>query len=258
MKRCIRKSISARTKFRRHSKKSLESQQLISKFHRLNEKLADLQDDHTMSSVEKNKKIDQLEREMDELGGLSIYQQASLHGAKLHDSSKWLIRNLIQFKKVSSPFHLLDIGALTLAYDGINWIRASYIDLHPQLPSIQRADFFEFQSSSHFDVICLSLVLNFVGSAQLRGKMICKAHEMLNDGGYLYIVLPIHCISNSILINNFSFVKMMQTHNFTLTSFHQSNRLIFYLFTKGGHVSVEVATVTKDFLKGKNRFNIEF
>ena len=48
-----------------------------------------------------------------------------------------------------------------------------------------------------FDVVGLCLVLNFAGDLNDRGAMLVRAAELLVPRGFLYLVLPASCVSNS-------------------------------------------------------------
>ena len=57
-------------------------------------------------------------------------------------------------------------------------------------------DFFEF-AERKFDVVVLSLVLNFVPALEDRGRMLLRAAELLAPGGLMLLVLPSACVENS-------------------------------------------------------------
>lgn len=235
IKNAVTKSIKA---FRKKSKRSLESQELIQKFHELNAQLEKVKKDKSLSLSLKKQKIDTIKQEIDKLGGLSLYQKASLLGNKFFNSSTWLIKKLEE-KRLNAvfskdhPLRLLDVGALDLNYKQACWISAKAIDLHPQLPSIEKADFFELDDSNmSYDVVAISLVLNFVGSPDLRGMMIKKAFKMTaNSNGYVYIVLPLYSLENSALTtaNEFA-VEIEKNCCCRLVDFSRSKKLIFFLF----------------------------
>lgn len=61
-------------------------------------------------------------------------------------------------------------------------------------------DFFQLKKSElggPYDVICLSLVVNFVGDPKKRGEMLKESTQMLKENGHIFIVLPLPCIENS-------------------------------------------------------------
>jgi hypothetical protein len=87
-------------------------------------------------------------------------------------------------------------------------LHVTSIDLNPREECVLRADFFDFaeqqlklprdaSSGGRYDVIVLSLVINFVGDPIMRGVMIRRCAELLAEGGLLFLVLPEPCLYNS-------------------------------------------------------------
>jgi 25S rRNA (adenine2142-N1)-methyltransferase len=76
----------------------------------------------------------------------------------------------------NKPVRVLDIGAV--APDNYkpysSWITAKPIDLNPQHADIQKQDFLQMlpptTEADKFDIVCLSLVINFVGDPKDRGN----------------------------------------------------------------------------------------
>jgi 25S rRNA (adenine2142-N1)-methyltransferase len=133
----------------------------------------------------------------------------------------------------TAPLQLLDVGAIVNHYPaepepeaepapaalrshstlgpklpGGRRLLVTSIDLNAQEPSVIEADFFDFaaqqlalprdtSSGARYDVIVLSLVMNFVGDASMRGVMIKRCAELLGEGGLLFLVLPEPCLYNS-------------------------------------------------------------
>jgi 25S rRNA (adenine2142-N1)-methyltransferase len=70
---------------------------------------------------------------------------------------------------------LLDVGALMPDNYGScsSWVQCTPIDLHSRHPAIREQDFLlmgEAEQSGKWDVISLSLVLNFVPDPRMRGE----------------------------------------------------------------------------------------
>jgi 25S rRNA (adenine2142-N1)-methyltransferase len=80
--------------------KGSDHQKLISKFHQLNKKKSDLENELKLVKNQKKdrirvkKEIDGIQSELDGMGGLIIYQKASQIGEKRFNSSKWLMQEL--------------------------------------------------------------------------------------------------------------------------------------------------------------------
>ncbi|AYO41939.1 25S rRNA (adenine(2142)-N(1))-methyltransferase [Malassezia restricta CBS 7877] len=91
----------------------------------------------------------------------------------------------------SRRIQLLDVGAIAgTAY--AKWkhkFDVTSIDIQPRAPHVLQADFFDFpmpaREEERFDVIGLSLVINFVGDLAKRGDMLLHAHRYLRRGGYV-------------------------------------------------------------------------
>ncbi|KAG0365636.1 hypothetical protein BGZ54_006360 [Gamsiella multidivaricata] len=245
-------------------KSSLATAQLIRRYHTLNKELSKClaridgskYSSSTGSDQRRRQTADQtavdltriaeIRQEMDDLGGLDMYQKASTLGQSKQrggDSSKWLIPILESChpelnKKAGPALKLLDIGALSphnyQKYS--SWIHTVPIDLNPQDPLITKMDFLEMPVPTDreklFDVVCLSLVVNFVGDPTQRGEILRYSTRFLVPGtGVLYLVLPLPCIENSRYMDHELLVKMMSSLGYTtLVSHHFAKKLAYYAF----------------------------
>ena len=68
---------------------------------------------------------------------------------------------------------LLDVGAISgTSFADWAWIDTTCIDLNPQAPHVLKFDFFDYPvppPDKLYDVVGLSLVVNFIGSLSARG-----------------------------------------------------------------------------------------
>jgi len=83
------------------------------------------------------------------------------------------------------------------------------IDLHSTHPSIDEQDFMKrplpVSEDDKFDLISLSLVVNFVSDAATRGQMLVRTTKFLRNRGNdmadglpgLFLTLPLPCVANS-------------------------------------------------------------
>ena len=116
-----------------------------------------------------------------ELGGLESYQEASKTGARHGETSKWLIGKLQEIRG-RGMLSLLDVGAIGGTSYNLRWIRPTYIDLLPQAAHVLQADFLEYPVPDDlFDVVSLSLVLNFLGDIHKRCTTIPALHLFGRD-----------------------------------------------------------------------------
>lgn len=201
------------------------------------------------------------------------YQRASLKYGARFDTSKWLVAQLPATKS-NCPYSLLDVGALVLGYEkycpplnkakeratSSRWIEAEYINL--QAPpghlamAIQQKDLFDVQKC--YDIVCLSLVLNFVPQATDRGRMLLKASQITNLGGFLYIVLPKACMENSRYLDLPEFNVLLSLLGFVCIKHHYSDKLYYGIFQKQQNIKEKASLVPKEkYPKGKrNNFKI--
>lgn len=187
------------------------SRTLINKHHQLEKqkKAAERQGDGKLAA--------DLATEITKLGGLSRYQQASLQGQSSDrggDTSKILLDWLPvkELQQTGGKLKMLEVGALSVknACSNSGIFEVSRIDLNSQEPGILKQDFMKRPMATtddeRFDIISLSLVLNFVPDAATRGDMLRRTTSFLkqsipaNANGYfpsLFLVLPRSCTDNS-------------------------------------------------------------
>jgi 25S rRNA (adenine2142-N1)-methyltransferase len=229
------------------------SRKIINTFHVLQKKLAKEKDP--------TKRL-KLETELQILGGLDTYQKASLLGQSLDrggDSSKWLLTALPKDSMDKPNIKLLDVGALRNNYQTKHKVNATCIDLNAQSSDVLQADFFLFEpptdAAEKFDVLCLSLVLNFVPVADQRGKMIKRTHLFLKDDAYLFIVLPLACVENSRYMNDDLFCEIVQSTGFRLIQSHKSKKLVYYLYQRDIARKTDLNPRKLELRNGKQRNN---
>ncbi|KAI8384522.1 putative methyltransferase-domain-containing protein [Radiomyces spectabilis] len=222
----------------------VETARLIRRFHVLNKELAKCRNEHPKDTVKEKQILD----EMEAMGGLDWYQRASQLGQSKErggDSSKWLIQALkteckAMVDTAKKPLQVLDVGAVQpdnyKAYQ--SWIQAKPIDLNPQHPDIEKQDFLRMQpTDAKFDIVCLSLVVNFVGDPRDRGQMLLHTRNFLFSPvvkdrlHLLYLVLPLPCIDNSRYMSHDHLMAMMASIGYShCIKHHFSKKLAYYLF----------------------------
>ena len=138
-------------------------------------------------------------------GGIKTYQAASKQGQAKDrggDSSKVLVEWL-QESHVLDPkargrgragepaIRCLEVGALSTTNEISKYasvIRMTRIDLNSQGPGIEKQDFMErplpTTDDERFDIISLSLVLNYVPDAVGRGEMLKRIPDFLRKGAW--------------------------------------------------------------------------
>ncbi|KAI5481394.1 nucleolus protein [Pseudohyphozyma bogoriensis] len=242
-----------------------EYTKLINDYHALEKNIAATNDP---------KEKERLRAKQEAMGGLQKYQEASLHGgdkSRGGESGKWCVKQLMELKvgvapsdkgkekakvvpkivivdgketKVWPPkpvrekLRLLDVGAITgTSFANWKWIDTTCIDLNPQAPHVQKYDFFDFPVPSQdklFDVVSLSLVVNFIGSLSKRGEILQHAHKYLKPTGLLYLVLPLPCLTNSRYCTHERLESILTTTGWEKVRQHDSAKLTYWLCSRVG------------------------
>ncbi|KAK0210435.1 nucleolus protein [Desarmillaria ectypa] len=180
------------------SSKPQASRTVIRQFHVLLKRQAQLKD---------AQKLAEIQRQIDELGGIECYQSMSAIGQgkdRGGGSERVLIgwlKELGYAGRGQKKLKLLEVGALLPDnYKSCSsWIDATPMDLHSRHPSIIEQDFLlmdEEANREKWDIISLSLVLNFVPRPEDRGQMLRLAHSMLSYGGNLFLAVCFSTFNN--------------------------------------------------------------
>lgn len=229
---------------------SEKTRQLIRSHHQLNKQLA------SVENAGNREEADEIRKRIEQLGGLKSYQQASIQGQandRGGDSSavlmEWLKPLTSVVGKDKSKLRLLEVGALSTrnACSRSGCFDVERIDLNSQAEGIKQQDFMARSIPSpdgeRFDVISLSLVLNYVPSPEGRGDMLKRTCEFLsirNEHTYsmdqqstlpaLFLVLPAPCIVNSRYMSEERLASLMESLGYALLRSKQTSKLVFYLW----------------------------
>lgn len=221
-----------------------------------------------------------IEKELVKLGGLDHYQQASLQGQS-HDRGGDTSRVLMDWlpkeamKKDGRTFKLLEVGALSTknACSMSGLFNSVHIDLHSQEPGIEQQDFMERpiprDKSEKFDIISLSLVVNFVPDAATRGKMLQRTLSFLDkttevgtatkvDSVFpsVFMVLPRSCFENSRYMTEKRFEEIMNALGYSRIQRKMTQKLAYSLWLMGGTPGTPTAIFPKKEINpGRTRNN---
>jgi 25S rRNA (adenine2142-N1)-methyltransferase len=268
-------------------KASLSSQAtrtLIRSHHQLNKKL------ETAKSQGKDAEVEELQKKIEDLGGLKSYQQASIQGQSNDrggDSSvvlmKWLESTAHALSKAEPKLRLLEVGALSTsnACSKSGHFDVQRIDLNSQGDGILQQDFMERplpkSAAEQFDIVSLSLVLNYVPDAPGRGEMLKRTcqfldtrHRIDRDAAVqavfpaLFLVLPAPCITNSRYMDEGRLGEIMGSLGYKLLQRKQTAKLVYYLWQlKSLPSETRTKTKTRKFPKkevnpgaGRNNFSV--
>ncbi|KAI4133507.1 MAG: hypothetical protein LQ347_002172 [Umbilicaria vellea] len=236
-----------------------------------------------------------LQAQIDAAGGLPKYQEASITGQSSErggDSSRVLVEWLSPlFSKAkalprpvsSPPLRLLEVGALRPwnACSRSPLFSVTRIDLHSQHPSeIEEQDFMERPipdgpealDREGFDVVSLSLVVNYVGDAAGKGEMLRRVGKFLRRGNglqgegalrdaipALFLVLPAPCVLNSRYMDEERLKEILESLGYALKERKMSRKLVYYLWRFEGSDKARRKAWKKEELKtggARNNFVI--
>ncbi|KAI9894461.1 MAG: hypothetical protein M1814_003219 [Vezdaea aestivalis] len=191
------------------------------------------------------------------INDLETYQRASLLGqSKVRggDTSKVLVGWLKALKQHDQLLNMLEIGSLDINNDcsKSKMFDMTRIDLKSRHTMIQEQDFMErplpeAHSEDRFDIISLSLVLNFVSDPKARGDMLSRASLYLrkpnldSDARFLpclFLVLPAPCITNSRYLTEHRLSAIMNQLGYKLLERKLTSKLIYFLWHYVGQASV--------------------
>lgn len=250
------------------------SRTLINSHHQLEKKRCQAADNGDKEAEEI------LSAEIAALGGLLLYQQASLQGQSLErggDTSKVLLEWLPVrvMKDLGQRLRMLEVGSLSTcnACSTSRLFDMVRIDLCSEEPGIARQDFMQRPlpetEADRFDVISLSLVLNFVPNAAVRGEMLARSLSFLrlNNGDppgggavelcpSLFLVLPRSCVTNSRYLTEARLKELMSTLGFVLVRTRTSQKLWYGLCMRNQAMAMVRTKFTKQEVNpGRSRNN---
>ena len=224
-----------------------------------------------------------VQAKIDAAGGLPKYQEASIQGQSIQrggDTSKILVEWLTKEEgengvsvESGRQLRMLEIGSLrpNNACSRSGLFDMERIDLHSQHSVIQEQDFMERPTcgaedleQEGFDVVSLSLVVNFVGDPVERGKMLgrvasflrpCSSREDRRFPG-LFLVLPSACVTNSRYLDEERLDAIMQSLGYKRARRKLSSKLVYYLWKyEAGMAGISRAFKKEEIRSGKSRNN---
>ena len=205
--------------------------------------------------------VESLQTQLKASGGIKKYQEASIQGQSSErggDSSKVLVQWINEvYQPGQSRLRMLEVGALKVdnACSRSGGFDMTRIDLHSQHPDIETQDFMERPvpfleniAAEGFDVVSLSLVVNFVGDAVGRGKMLRRVRDFLRPRPdiqrknevmssvlpALFLVLPAPCVTNSRYLHEDRLEGILVALGYVKVRRKLSKKLIYYLWRYDG------------------------
>ena len=224
-------------------------------------------------------------KQIEQQGGIESYQRASLTGQTKErggDSSRilmeWLEPVVPVLKDLATngqAARLLEVGALSVsnACSKSRLFDVERIDLNSQAEGIKQQDFMERplpqDEKEQFDVVSLSLVLNYVPDPVGRGKMLLRTLTFLKAASpsealatflpSLFLVLPVPCVTNSRYMDEAKLESIMRSLGYTEVKKKLSNKLVYYLWRKSAPKPQKTISFKKEELRSggtRNNFAI--
>ncbi|KAL8841597.1 MAG: hypothetical protein Q9176_003219 [Flavoplaca citrina] len=229
---------------------------LIRKHHTLQKQL------HTATFNDDKTTVERLHAELEASGGLQKYQKASIQGQSSErggDSSKVLVEWINDLSPQKVPHHIVEAGKLRMLEVGALKVDnacsrsaifdVTRIDLHSQHPDIKQQNFMQRLEPSPgrlqedgYDIVSLSLVVNYVGDAVSRGEMLKRVSSFLRSSKQypmeevkvtfpaLFLVLPAPCVTNSRYMDEKRLEDIMISMGYVKTRRKLGKKLIYYLW----------------------------
>ncbi|KAI0021999.1 putative methyltransferase-domain-containing protein [Xylariomycetidae sp. FL0641] len=224
-----------------------------------------------------------VDAEIAALGGIEKYQQASLQGQRSDrggDSSRVLmqwLRPILSADSVATdgPLRMLEVGALSTTNEcsRSGFFDVERIDLNSQSQGILQQDFMKrplpSDDSERFDIISLSLVLNFVPDAEGRGNMLLRSLDFLKEPLHqhrlqdafpsLFMVLPAPCVTNSRYMDDKHLELIMNALGYVQTHYKLTQKLVYHLWVRKSRRKEPIPRVKKSELRSgpsRNNFSI--
>lgn len=224
-----------------------------------------------------------LQEKIDGSGGLPRYQEASIQGQSAQrggDTSKVLIEWMTEGEgedkiamKIVRHLRMLEVGALrpNNACSRSGLFEMERIDLHSQHSDIKEQDFMERPvceagdlDQEGFDIVSLSLVVNFVSNPIERGEMLRQVAKFLRpysghkEGMFpgLFMVLPAPCVTNSRYLDEERLGEIMASLRYKRAKRKLSSKLVYYLWRfEAGKAGISRAFKKEEIKPGRLRNN---
>ncbi|KAH7341822.1 putative methyltransferase-domain-containing protein [Rhizoctonia solani] len=245
------------------SAKPKSTRTLIRRFHVLIKRRAVLQKQKSKPGAGDSTlktELEEIDAEIESMGGLEAYQNMSAigQGKDRGGGSETVLIGWMRelgMDQSGGKVRLLEVGALKHDNYGSceSWVACSPIDLRSRHPKIREQDFLKLdvdENKGKWDVVSLSLVVNFVPDGEDRGKMLSIAHDILRppspsvNGGLLFLVLPVPCVANSRYMTPDHLVSICARLGFTLIRDRckSGGKVAYWLFARSDKQPTQTST----------------
>lgn len=204
-------------------------------------------------------KAERLKADIEAFGGLRKYQEASIMGQSAErggDTSRvlmewlWGMTSSASLIQTHYKLKMLEVGALKTdnACSRSGLFEMKRVDLHSQHPDIEQQDFMQMQlpkpenlRERGYDLVSLSLVVNFVGDPTQRGDMLKRVGSFLRPytgsrddlaecAPAMFLVLPAPCVTNSRYLDEGRLESIMESIGYRRAKRKMSSKLVYYLW----------------------------
>ena len=204
---------------------------------------------------------------------LELYQRASRLGQSSDrggDTSLVLVdwlNDALAHPPSNGNLRMLEVGSLSIqnACSRVANLEVRRIDLRAQEPGIEEVDFMKLPIPGNhadlFDIVSLSLVLNFVPDPSGRGEMLKRVRSFLRPSQSstfpcLFLVLPLACLDNSRYLTEALLLEMMASLGFVVIQAKKTLKLYYSLWRRNrDHASNTQAYKKRERKSGSSRNN---
>jgi len=111
------------------------------------------------------------------------------------------------------------------------------------------------ENAERWDVISLSLVINFISDPYMRGRMLQICYDFLRPSGLLFLALPSPCVQNSRYLTTERLVTILSAIGFSLHNerLKDGGKMAYWQFAKtgtsgtaNGHLQLDKKTIIRD------------
>ncbi len=142
------------------------ARRVTSQYHNLRQQIATIEQSTTLSKLQKKEEIAKIKEQIDSIGGINKYQEASVISTQHFQTSKWIIQTLRRLNYLPSSANTeniiklktLEVGAINGQLCASPWLDVRAIDINARLPCIEEKDFFTVTPQALYEVVVCSMV----------------------------------------------------------------------------------------------------
>ena len=213
---------------------------ITTNFHRITHEIDRVKSDPLIDETTKKERLHALTTQLENLGGRSAYQDASIVNTSMFKTSRYVTQVLTRQgmrPKSGAPLPcVLEVGAINTQLVSTPWLNTDAIDLNSRHPKIKEVDFFDYECiPGRYDVVVSSMVINCIPTAVQRGRLLLKCYHHLRQGGYFFLMLPLLCLRSSPYIKDENSFRLgVESIGFKLVEQKMTRKVALFCFQKSG------------------------